>query len=244
MSDLKDHGVLRTWKQGTVGHVELNRPDKANAYNQQLLDQLASAFEALRSDNDIRTVVVSGAGGRSFCAGADLQEMKLKDYSNAINLKSSKVFAAIASFPKVTLAAINGAAVAGGLELALACDVRICSEDSRFFFPETGIGLIPAAGGTRRLHRVVGFGRAKELILGGKVWLSKDALAFGLVSEIASPDGLQTRAQQWAEEIGERNPLALQVAKKVLDLEVSYNVESACESIAEALLYQIKFKQS
>ena len=120
-----------------------------------------------REIGTVRSLVIHGAGNRSFCAGADLEEMQIKDYSDALNLKSSKVFAAIASYPKVTVAAINGAAVAGGLELALACDIRICSEQARFFFPETKLGLIPAAGGTHRLSQVVGIGRAKELILGG-----------------------------------------------------------------------------
>ncbi|MEN8263448.1 MAG: enoyl-CoA hydratase/isomerase family protein [Nitrospirota bacterium] len=238
-----NHSLILTRKQATVGCIEINRPDKANSYNQAVLNELGAALERMKADSDVAVLVISGAGERSFCAGADLNEMQKKDYSDALNLTSAKVFASIASYPKVTIAAINGAAVAGGLELALACDIRICSDTSRFFFPETKLGLIPAAGGTRRLQQVVGIAKAKELILGGRVWAAEDALNFGLVSEVLHPDELQTRAQQWGEEIGERNHLALQLAKKAMDVETSYNVESSYESVAEALLYQIKMKE-
>jgi enoyl-CoA hydratase/carnithine racemase len=238
-----DPGLIRTWKQGMVGYLEIHRPEKANAYNQALLLELAHSLDQMEDDQTVRALVVCGAGNRSFCAGADLEEMQTKDYSDALNLKSSKVFAAIASYPKVTVSAINGAAVAGGLELALACDIRICSEQARFFFPETNLGLIPAAGGTHRLSQVVGVGRAKELILGGGVWSAQDALRFGLVSEVVSPDAVLTCAQKWGERIGQRDPLALRLAKKAIDFRTSYNLESGLEAVTEALLYQLKINK-
>ncbi len=236
-------GLIRTHKKETVGYIEINRPEKANAYNQAVLTELGTALEQMVDDNDISVLVISGAGGRSFCAGADLNEMQHKDYSDALNLKSSKIFAAVASYPKVTIAAINGAAVAGGLELALACDLRICSDHARFFFPETKIGLIPAAGGTHRLPKVVGTTKAKELILGGRVWNAEDALNAGLVTEVVSSGEIMSRAQQWGEEIGQRDPLALRLAKKVIDSGTAYNIESSYESIAEALLYHVRAKE-
>ncbi len=236
-------GLVRTSKKQSVGYIELNRPEKANAYNQALLNELASALNDMETDTDIATLIITGAGERSFCAGADLDEMQKKDYSDALNLKSAKLFAAIASYPKVTMAAINGAAVAGGLELALACDLRLCSENARFFLPETKLGLIPAAGGTHRLPKVVGIGRAKELILGGRIWSAQDAFGAGLVSEVVQFDALMARAQQWCEEIGQRDRLALQLAKKVIDFGTAYNIESNYESVAEALLYQIKMNK-
>jgi enoyl-CoA hydratase len=239
----RNAGLIRTWKQGIVGYVEIHRPDKANAYNQALLQELACALDQMEGDNTVRCLIIYGAGNRSFCAGADLEEMQIKDYSDALSLTSSKVFAAIASYPKVTLAALNGAAVAGGLELALACDVRICSEQARFFFPETKLGLIPAAGGTHRLSQIVGIGRAKELILGGGVWSAEDALRFGLASEVVPPDALLACAQKWGERIGQRDPLALQLAKRAIDFRTSYNLESDVEAVSEALLYQIKVKK-
>lgn len=235
-------GLVNTWKQRTVGYIELNRPDKSNAYNDALLNNLSSILDKMEADREVRTLVITGAGNRCFCAGADLNEMKKKDFTDALNLKSSKIFVAIASYPKVTVAAINGTAAAGGVELALACDIRICSEQARFFFPETKLGLIPAAGGTHRLSQVVGVGRAKELILGGGVWSSEDALRFGLVSEVVRPDGLMACAQTWGERIGQRDPLALQLAKRAIDFRTSYHLESGVEAVTEALLYQIKKK--
>lgn len=243
MSDndsVKAFRLIRTWTQETVGYIEIHRPDKANAYNQALLNELGHALDQMEADKSVITLVISGAGERSFCAGADLDEMQEADYTDALNLKSSKIFASIASYPKVTLAAINGAAVAGGLELALACDIRICSENARFFFPETKLGLIPAAGGTHRLPRVVGIARAKELIIAGRVWIAEDALKYGLVSEVVHIDELLVRAQQWGDEIGQRDPLALQLAKRVIDSRTHYDTESADATIAEALLYHIK----
>ncbi len=236
-------GLVNTWKQKTVGYIELNRPDKANAYNDALLNNLSSALDQMEADREVRTLVITGAGNRSFCAGADLNEMKQKDFTDALNLKSAKIFAALAAYSKVTIAAINGAAAAGGLELALACDIRISSEKARFFFPETKLGLIPAAGGTHRLSQVVGIGRAKELILGGRVWLAEDALRFGLVSEVVSRDALLALTQQWGEGIGQRDQLALQLAKKAIDFKTSYNLELGFEAVAEALLYQVKIKK-
>ena len=232
--------LIRPSKRGIVGYLEIHRPEKANAYNQALLLELARSLDQMEGDRTVRTLVIYGAGNRSFCAGADLEEMQIKDYSDALSLTSSRVFAAIASYPKVTVAAINGAAVAGGLELALACDIRICSEQARFFFPETKLGLIPAAGGTHRLSQVVGIGRAKELILGGGVWSAEDALRCGLVSEVVPLDALLTCAQRWGEKIGQRDLLALQLAKKAIDLRTSYNLESGMEAVTEALLYQLK----
>jgi len=239
----RDQPLIRTWKQGIVGYLEIHRPDKANAYDDALLNDLSSALDKMEADREIRTLVITGAGNRSFCAGADLNEMKEKDFTDALTLKSAKLFAALAAYPKVTVAAINGAAVAGGLELALACDIRISSEKARFFFPETKLGLIPAAGGTHRLAQIVGIGRAKELILGGGVWSAEDALRFGLVSEVVPPEALSACAQQWGERIGQRDPLALRLAKKAIDFRTSYNLESGVEALTEALLYQVKIKK-
>jgi len=236
----QEKSLIRTWKRERVGYIEINRPEKANAYNRAVLNELVSALEQMKTDKNVCAIVICGSGRRSFCAGADLDEMKEKDYTGALNLKSSEIFSAIADYPKVTLAAINGAAVAGGLELALACDIRISCESARFFFPETGFGLIPAAGGTNRLPKVVGIARAKELILGGQVWLAEDALRFGLVSEVVYHDQLLPRAQQWGEKIAERDQLALQLAKKCINYETSYNLEGKYETIAEALLYEIR----
>ena len=240
---MKNSHLVRIWNKGYIASIQLNRPEKANACNEAMLDILAGAIENMATDDQIRVLIISGAGNRSFCAGADLHEIRQRNYADALNLKSAKVFDKIALSPKITIAAINGSAAGGGLELALACDIRIAVEDATFFFPETKLGLIPAAGGTRRLPRIVGIPRAKELILGGRVWNAKDALRWGLVNEVVQCEDLLAQAHKWGEEIAQRDPVALQLAKKSLDTQLQDGLASNFELVSEALLYQLKIKK-
>lgn len=238
--DVSDASFIRSWKQGMVAYVQLCRPQKANAYDQSMLTLLAAEWRALQDAEDIRVMVLCSSGSRSFCAGADLNEVKGKDYRAALDLRSAHVFDLIASCPKVTIAAINGAAVAGGLEMALACDLRIAVGTATFSFPETALGLIPAAGGTHRLPEIVGVGHAKELILGGRVWSAKEALQYGLVGEVVKADELMDRAQARSEQIARRDPLALRLAKQAITLQDTSSVVKNFPAVAEALLYQLR----
>lgn len=238
-----DSGPVRTWRQGPAAYVELNRPEKANAYNRPMLEALAAVFDRLVEDAEVRAIVVCGAGDRSFCAGADLTELSERDFQAGLRLQSAELFAQISRCPRVTLAAVNGAAVAGGLELALACDLRIASRNARFWLPEPELGLIPAAGGTQRLAQAVGRTRAKEMILGGRVWNAEEAFQFGLVSELTAPDQLLELAARWAERIARRNPTALELAKKAIDLDAGGGAGYSFESVAEALLYHLRAKE-
>jgi len=235
-----DADLVRTWSQGPAGYIQLHRPEKANAYNRAMIEALAAHVERLAADPEIRVVVVCGAGDRAFCAGADLAEVAGRDWQAALNLRSAEVFSLLSRCPRVTLAAVNGAASGGGLELALACDLRIAAENARFWVPEAELGLMPAAGGTQRLPQVVGKARAKEMILGGRVWEADGALRFGLVSELTRPEELLPRAQQWAEQIARRNPVALELAKRAIDLDSGDAAGHSFESVAQALLYQLR----
>lgn len=232
--------LIRAWLNGQIAYVQLNRPDKANSYTQEMLDKLELLVDGMAEDPKVRVIVVCGTGKRAFCGGADLKEIKGRDYEAALDLKSAEVFTRIASLSKITLAAINGAAVGGGLELALACDIRIASENARFSLPEPTLGLIPAAGGTQRLPRVVGLARAKELILGGKVWEASDAWRYGLVSEVVKNEDLLAAAQRWGEQIAKGDPLALRLAKKVLDRDYLDSMGHDFESVIQALLYELR----
>ena len=240
---MENSRLVRIWNKGSIASIQLNRPEKANAYNEAMLDTLAGAIENMATDDQVRVLIISGAGNRSFCAGADLDEIPQRNYADALNLKSAKVFDKIALSPKITLAAINGSAAGGGLELALACDIRIAVEDATFFFPETKLGLIPAAGGTRRLPRIVGIPRAKELILGGRIWNAKHALRWGLVNEVVQCEDLLAQAHKWGEEIAQRDQIALQLAKKSLDTQLQDGLASGFELVSEALLYQLKLRK-
>ena len=206
--------LIISWDKNSIGFIQLNRPHKANAYNQLLLEQVDRQFEAYEKNPDIVVIVICSTGSRSFCAGADFSELKKRDYNDALNLLSAQVFERIASGNKVTIAAINGVAAGGGLELALTCDFRIASDASRFSFPETKLGLIPAAGGTQRLTNVVGPSKAKELILAGKTWSAQEAFHNGLINIVSTAQNLSADTDSLCSEIIDRDPLALAACKK------------------------------
>lgn len=208
-----------------------------------MLSRLLAEMEQATTDADVCAVVITGAGERAFCAGADREELARRDWRAVLNLESAEVFARISACPCVTLAAINGAACGGGLELALACDIRIAAEQARFGFPEPELGLIPAAGGTQRLADVVGKAKAKELILGGAVWDAAEALRCGLVSEVVPLAELPAAIERWVDRIARRDPTALRLAKQAMDLESSHDAGFRFERVAQALLDQLRTRK-
>lgn len=216
----------------TATRILLNRPEKANAYTRQMLDSLSEAITACQDP----VLILGAAGQGAFCAGADLKAMENATAEDALNLRSQQVFEQLATFPGVSIAAIDGAAIAGGLELSLACDLRIAGPLAIFRLPETGLGLIPAAGGCSRLPGVVGLGRAKEMVLLGTTLSAVNALDWGLVNAVhADPMAL---ALEWAAKVGERDPLALRLAKSVLDPQLTESLNK--ERLSEAILYARK----
>ena len=195
-----------------IGVLSLNRPEKAHAYDKKHLLELKACISALSKST---VVVVRSVGHRAFCSGADLSGMDKPTPLSALFLLSQQVFTSLNQAPFVSIAAVHGPAVAGGCELALACDLRVVGPKSWFELPETKIGLIPAAGGCNRLVQLIGLSRAKALILGGDVLNAEQALHCGLANRIAE-DPFQ-EALQWAQSIQNRSGLALQQAKKVLN---------------------------
>jgi len=230
---------VQSWRSGAAVYVRLNRPAKANSYTQDMLGALADEIRQAAADETCRVLVVTGTG-ESFCAGADLREIRDRHWRAAWNLKSAEVFQLLSSCRLVTLAAINGAAVGGGLELALACDIRLAADRARFWFPEPELGLIPAAGGTQRLCEIVGPARAKEMILGGAAWNAADALRFGLVGEVATGDQLLARTQVWVERISRRDGNALELAKHAIDMNSARGGGHDFERAAQSLLCQLR----
>jgi enoyl-CoA hydratase/carnithine racemase len=201
---------------GPVGRIELDRPRRANAYLNTTLAAITGGLESLIADTDVRVVVFSSAVAGIFCGGADLDELGLRGAADALNLKSMQVFDQIAACPKPTIAAIDGPAVAGGLELALACDVRIATDQARFAMPETSLGLIPAAGATFRLPRIAGDAVARRMVLFGEELNAIQALQCGLVAEVVTPEALAEAVRKWGTRVANRDSLALELAKKAL----------------------------
>jgi methylglutaconyl-CoA hydratase len=205
--------------RGATAVVTLNRPAAANALSCELVGALGQAFERVRGDDGVRAVVVTGAGGRAFCAGADLKErraMSLEETHTFLR-RLNAVVDAVAAFPRPVIAALNGAAFGGGLELALACDFRLAAETAELGLVETRLGIIPGAGGTQRLARVTSVAVAKELILAGRRIGAARAKALGVVNEVVPAEGLRAAAEALAAELAGAGPLALAQAKRAID---------------------------
>jgi enoyl-CoA hydratase len=193
-------------KRGRAGHITLNRPQESNELTAQVSRELVDVCNAANQDDKLNVVILSGAGD-NFCAGDDPQD------SDA-GYEASQ---AIASIEKVTIAAIDGNAFGEGLELALACDIRIATQRSRFCLPQISHGVIPSAGGTQRLPRLVGQGKALELILTTEPIDAQEALRIGLVAKIVSPDGLLQEVDAWAKKLSDYAPIAMRYVKEAVN---------------------------
>jgi enoyl-CoA hydratase len=227
--------ALHIETRGTTGLLTLDRPERAHAYDRTVLEAIASGFAEL--EGRCHVVIIQSTGDRAFCGGADLQEMQTTDPLDALDLFSQRVFNSIARSPVLTIAAVQGAAIAGGFELTLACDIRVVGPAARFELPETALGLVPSAGGSTRLTRLVGPSLAKQVILAGRSLSAEDALQHGLAIQI-SPDP-RAAALELAKKISTRDPLAQRLAKGIVD--GAEDTESLqAERVAEALLYARK----
>ncbi len=212
--------LLTLEREGGLAIVTLNRPERMNALSRALVAELESVFTSLGAQRQVRVVILTGAGDKAFCAGADLKErkgMSLDDVRAMLSLYRS-AFGAIDRCPKPVIAALNGVALGGGLELALACDLRVAAPTATLALPETTLAIIPGAGGTQRLPRVVGEGRAKEMILLGRRYTAAEALSFGLVTEVAREgETALDCARRLAAPLADGAPLALSAALDAID---------------------------
>jgi len=197
-----------------VALVRLDRP-KANALSGEVLGQLAEVVEGLAAD--LPGAVVLWGGRRIFAAGADIAELESGVGPREVGANFGRALGALASLPRATIAAVNGFALGGGLELALACDLRVCAQDTRLGLPEILLGLIPGGGGTQRLPRLIGSSRAKDLILSGRQVRADEALAIGLVNRVVEPDGVLDAALAWAAELAGGALAAQGLAKSAVD---------------------------
>lgn len=237
--------TLTITKNDRVAMVTINRPDVLNALSLEVQRDLRSALDVLRKDTEVGVVVFTGAGDRAFAAGADIMRLRDYDRETAFASRMQRLFDDIESFEKPTIAAINGFALGGGCELAMACDLRIASDQARFGLPETGLGIIPGAGGTQRLTRLTGIGTALDLILTGRVLTAQEALASGLVSRVVSDGDLITTCHDIAEKMMSRGPLALGLARLVVraGADVDLAAGQVLERLAQAVLYETDDKR-
>ena len=202
-----------------IALVRVNRPDKLNALNAAVIDEMAETFAALRSSPDVRGVLLTGAGEKAFVAGADIAELARMSPLEGVEVsrQGQRAFRILETMPKPSIAAINGFALGGGLELALACHLRTASTKARFGLPEVKLGIIPGYGGTVRLPRLVGRGRALELILTGEMIDAAEAHRIGLVNRVHEPDALLRETRTWLGKMIANGPVALAMAIESID---------------------------
>ena len=213
-------------REGRVAIVTINRPDKRNALNIKTREEGAALLEELRSDDSVRVVVLTGAGDKAFVAGADIAEFAGRTAMTQREVMMGRsLFTAIDTFPKPIIAMVNGYCLGGGCELALACDIRVASETASFGQPEINLGIIPGGGGTQRLTRLVGEGKAMEMILTGEIIDAKTAFSIGLVNHVVPADQLRTTTMEVANRIADKSPIALMLAKEAVKIASRSNLD-------------------
>jgi len=226
-------------KQG-VCTITLNRPEKRNALDMQTLSEIREAFRTIRADQTIQAVILTGAGGKAFASGADIRTLQQRGYIDTLNSETHTIFNEIESTGKPVIAAIDGFALGGGCELAMACDIRIATAQSKLGQPEVNLGIIPGAGGTQRLQRLVGFGKAKELIFTGEIISAREAERIGLINKVVDTgEELIPAALKMVATIQAKGPMAIAMAKMVINAGASTDLNSGLlmEKLAQTVLF-------
>ena len=223
---MADYETILTEQRGAIAVLTINRPDKLNALNSKVHAEGVQALDELKKDETVRVVVVKGAGEKAFVAGADISEfadttpVEQRDVMN-----SRSLFTVLDTFPKPIIAMINGFCLGGGNELAMACDIRLASDKSRFGQPEINLGIIPGGGGTQRLTRLIGESKAMELILTGDMINAQTAFDYGLVNYVYPAEELETKTMELANKIAEKSPVALQMCKEAVKFASRSNLD-------------------
>lgn len=229
MSQSYESIIFETDDKG-IATVTINRPDKLNALNDELLDELADVFKSIQADENIRAVIVTGSGDKAFVAGADIKELRKLDGQSGrmVSQKGQQIFQLIEDSRKPVIAAVNGYALGGGAELAMACHLRIAGANAAFGLPEVGLGLIPGYGGTQRLSQLVGRARALEMILTGKQVKAEEAKQMGLINDVTDEDPAEAARGLIGKILG-NGPVAVRNAIKAVyhsDHHSGYQVEA------------------
>ncbi len=231
-------------RDGRVATLTVNRPEARNALDAATVEEFHRALDEVRSAR-CTVLIVTGAGEKAFVSGADIGAIRRRRRDDALASINSRLMSAVEAHEAVTIAAVNGYALGGGCELALACDLRVAAEEAVFGLPEPSLGIIPGAGGTQRLPRIVGLGRAKEMILAGARWDARQALAYGLVSQVTPRAELMSAARAVAERVLALGPLAVRLAKGALNASQQMPLAAGLlyESAAQAITFESRDKQ-
>jgi enoyl-CoA hydratase len=232
--------TVRVEVRGPVALITIDRPEKRNALDAQVRCAFLGAVDAANRDRNVRAMIVTGAGDKAFVAGADIAEFEGRTATDQHRvMKAPSIFEALEQSPKPVIAAVNGYCLGGGMELALACDIRIATVTARFGQPEVNLGIIPGGGGTQRLPRIVGLGAALKMILSGEMIDAAEALRLGLVEEVVPPDDLLPRANAMAETIASKSPVAIAAAKEATRAALSLPLDDGLK--LETALFAVCF---
>jgi len=218
-------------EQDNIATVTISRPQVLNALNDETISELIHCFTELQKDSKILVVILTGAGEKAFVSGADINELKVADSFGGVkkSYKGEELLFLMEGMDKVVIGAINGYALGGGCEVALACDIRIASENAKLGLPEVSLGIIPGYGGTQRLPRLVGLGKAKELIFTGDLIDAQECLRIGLVEKVVPLAELLPTCKNLAAKISSKGPLAVKIAKKCINLSLDVDLKTGCD---------------
>ena len=213
-------------RKGKIGLVTVNRPEQMNSMNSEMRSELASAFADLGKDSTISVIILTGAPGKAFIAGADIKEFLERDMSNQEALEEDWIVTkVISNLSKPVIAMMDGFCLGGGLEIAMACDLRIASDRTKLGQPEINLGIIPGAGGTQRLTRLIGEGRAMEMILTGRMITAEEACNYGILNFTYAAEELEAKTMKIANKIAEKSSYAIERAKKSVKAVSQMNLE-------------------
>lgn len=231
--------TVTTTVRDRIAVVTVNRPEVRNALNYGVLDAIEAALDAFEQREDVDAVVFTGTGEKAFVAGADISQLVRYTLQDGLRARMQRLYDRIQDLELPTIAAVNGVALGGGNELAMSCDIRIAAANARFGLPETNLGILPGAGGTQRLSRLVGLGRAQEMILTGRIIDAEEALRIGLVTSVVPSEELMDTAHATARTILAKGPLAVRLAKLVVrnGAETDQRTGLLLERLAQSLLY-------
>ncbi len=231
--------------EDAIATLTINRPEVRNALNLATVQECHAALQALAADQTVGVLIITGAGDTAFVSGADINDIRDRDLADGLAAINSSLFSVVERFPRPTIAAVNGYALGGGCELALACDIRIAADTAKFGQPELGLGIIPGAGATQRLPRIVGLGLAKHLVLTGEIIDAPRALDIGLVTSVVPAAELSAQARELARRILRQGPLAARLAKLALNASARVDLDSGLliETLAQAICYDSEDKQ-
>jgi enoyl-CoA hydratase len=236
---------IRVALEEGIATLTIDRTAVRNALNLETVQECHRALQELTADESAGVLIVTGAGEAAFVSGADINDVKSRTMADGLAAINSSLFSALERFPRPTIAAVNGYALGGGCELALACDIRVAADTAKFGQPELGLGIIPGAGATQRLPRIVGLGWAKHLVLTGEVIDARQALEIGLVTAVMPASQLQVRVRELARRILRQGPLAARLAKIALNASARVDLDSGLliETLAQTICYDSADKQ-